>query len=59
MKVAYFFSGMSRKASVMTFIFQSCKNAGFGMELYEVDIMNNWKHDLISEDLLEEWIARV
>ena len=59
LKIAYFFSGASRKSSVMSFVAEFCTKGGFGLEFHEVDIMNNSKHDLMSENIQEDWIARV
>ena len=60
LKVAYFFSGVSRKASVSGFLKKWCEDAGFGLVFYEVDILVGGDEcDLMDRDTQDEWIARV
>lgn len=60
LKVAYFFSGISRKASVCEYLKEFCSEAGFGLEFYEVDVLvGGSEHDLMDVETQEAWIARI
>ena len=39
LKVAYFFSGIRRKASIAQSLKKMCAEAGIGLEFYEIDIL--------------------
>ena len=60
MRVAYFFSGMSRKAFVGEELRRLCAKAGLGLVVDEIVIMNGGKaHDLLSKDAQIAWEAKV
>ena len=60
MHVAYFFSGMSRKASIGEELCKPCTKSGLGLVVDEIDIMNGGKaHDLLSKDTQIAWEAKV
>ena len=60
LKVAYFFSGISRKASIANFLRKWCEAEGFGLVFYEVDILTGGSEcDLMDRDRQDEWVARV
>ena len=51
MRVAYFFSGMSRKAFIGEKLLKFCAKAGLGLVVDEIDIVNGGKsHDLFDRD---------
>ena len=60
LRVAYFFSGVERKASIAEFLKTLCKNEGYGLELHEVDtLVGGEAHDLMSAEVQDSWIERV
>ena len=60
MRVTYFFSGMSRKASIGEDLRRLCAKVGLGLVGGGIDIMNGGKaHDLLSKDAQIVWEAKV
>ena len=60
MRVAYFFSGMSRKASIGEELRRLCAKAGLGLVVDTIDIMNGGKApDLLSKEAQTAWEAMV
>lgn len=60
LKVAYFFSGTKRKASVGNFLKEICEKEGYGLMFNEVDILvGGSEHDLVDLDRQEAWLERV
>ena len=60
LRMAYFFAGKSRKASVGEELRKLCEADGFGLIVYEVDILNGGSaHDLINTESQAAWEARV
>ena len=60
MQVAYFFSGVKRKASIGEFLKKLCIKFDVGLEMHEVDILvGGSEHDLMDKDMQTQWIARI
>ena len=60
MKVAYFFLGISRKASIANFLKLWCEEEGFGLIFYEVDILVGGSScDLMDMEKQEDWLSLV
>ena len=60
LRVAYFFSGIERKASIADRLSSLCSAKGFGLEFHEVDtLVGGENHDLTKTEIQDEWIDRV
>ena len=60
MRVAYFFSGTERKASIANNLKAMCEAEGFGLEFHEVDtLVGGEDHDLTDPVIQGKWIQRV
>ena len=60
MRVAYFFSGTERKASIANHLKEMCEAEGFGLELHEVDtLVGGENHDLLKPEVQADWIRRI
>ena len=60
LKVAYFYSGPDRKASVADWLSRMCQAEGFGLEFHEIDILiGGSSHDLMDKNTLNSWITRI
>ena len=60
LRVAYFFSGIARKASIGNALKSLCEKEGYGLELEEVDILvGGSEHDLLSKEAQDNYIAEV
>ena len=58
--VAYFFSGIQRKASVANCLARLCRDSGFGLAFHEVDILvGGGKHDLMNLEAQQSWLDRI
>ena len=59
-RLCYLFSGVSRRSSIANELATLCTNSGFGLHVWEVDILNGGsEHDLLDEDCQRHWMARV
>ena len=48
LRVAYFFSGVTRKASIADELGKLCERDGFGLQVFEVDVLvGGSEHDLL------------
>ena len=60
LRVAYFFSGIERKASIGNQLKQRCEAAGFGLDFEEIDIhVGGSAHDLLDRDRQNEYIEEL
>jgi hypothetical protein len=60
LKVAYFFSGIRRKASIAESLKRLCEDSGLGLELSEIDILvGGAAHDLFDEQRQDDFLQRV
>ena len=60
LRVAYFFSGVKRKASIAGFLKTMCVDAKVGLIMHEIDILvGGDEHDLMDKTAQEEWLNRV
>ena len=60
LRVAYFFSGVERKASIAEFLKSLCEKEGYGLELHEIDtLVGGEAHDLMSPEVQDTWIDRI
>ena len=60
LKVAFFFSGVKRKASIGNALKLLCEKAGFCLVMHEVDILvGGDRHDLTDKPMQDSWIVRV
>ena len=60
LKLAYFFSGVKRKASIGEFLKNFCAKFDVGLEMHEVDILvGGSEHDLMDKEMQAQWIARI
>jgi hypothetical protein len=60
LRVAYFFSGVKRKASIAGFLKAMCVDAKVGLTMHEIDILvGGDEHDLMDKTAQEEWLHEV
>ena len=60
LRVAYFFSGAQRKASIAEELKQHCKAANVGLRVEEVDMMvGGSEHNLLDYKAQERYLARI
>ena len=60
LKVAYFFSGIKRKASIGNSLRKLCESSGTGLIVHEVDILvGGSEHDLMDPSSQDDWMSRV
>ena len=60
MRVAYFFSGTKRRASIGECLAVLCRKAGIGLVMHEVDTMVGGKaHNLLDKAAQEDWLSRI
>ena len=60
LKLAYFFSGVKRKASIAEELKALCRKDGFGLIVYEVDVLvGGRQHDLLDQEAQEDWLLRL
>ena len=60
LRVAYFFSGTKRKASIGECLADLCQAAGIGLVMHEVDTLVGGKdHNLLDKQAQDEWIGRI
>ena len=60
LRVAYFFAGAERKASIEGHLQRMCDNAGVRLHMETIDIMVGGKaHNLLSREIQDAFIARV
>ena len=60
LKVAYFFSGVHRRASIGDHLQKLCEAAGFGLVMFEIDVLVGGKaHDLLDRHSQDQWLALV
>ena len=58
--IAYFFSGIKRKASIGNSLRKLCMAHGFGLVVHEVDILvGGSEHDLMDPSAQDTWMGRV
>ena len=58
LRVAYFFSGKSRRSSVGDELRKLCQQQGYGLLVFEVYIFNaGGEHDLLDTDQQARWEA--
>ena len=59
LRVAYFFSGTERKASIADHLTSYCSAEGFGLEFHEIDtLVGGENHDLLKAEIQEKWLTR-
>ena len=60
LRVAYFFSGVPRKASICSYLQKFAEETGYGLEFHEIDIyVGGSEHDLMDSETQEAWISRI
>ena len=60
LRVAYFFSGVKRKASIGSCLKAMCIDAKVGLSMHEIDILvGGSEHDLMDKESQEAWLDRV
>ena len=60
LRVAYFFSGTERKASIANVLKDMCSAEGSGLEFHEIDtLVGGEDHDLTDPVVADQWIGRV
>ena len=60
LRVAYFFSGVTRKASIADELRKLCAKDGYGLQAFEVDVLvGGSEHDLLDRTGQEAWLARL
>ena len=60
LRVAYFFSGIKRKASIANFLKEMRINAKVGLCFHEIDILvGGSEHDLMDKATQEEWLSKL
>ena len=60
LRVAYFFSGQQRKASLANSLKRLCAASGFGLRFEEIDIMiGGSEHDLLDKESQENFLNRI
>ena len=60
MRVAYFFSGTKRRASIGECLAVLCRKAGIGLVMHEVDTMVGGKaHNLLDKAAQADWLSRI
>ena len=60
LRMAYFFSGVKRKASIAEQLKQRCAKLGRGLIVYEVDVLvGGSEHDLLDRASQDAWLARI
>ena len=60
LRLAYFFAGVKRKASVAEELKKLCTEGGFGLQVFEVGVLiGGSEHDLLDKAIQDEWIGRL
>ena len=60
LRLAYFFAGIKRKASVAEELKLLCKKDGLGLTVFEVDVLiGGSEHDLLERETQDQWLARL
>ena len=60
LKLAYFFAGVKRKASVAEELRKLCAKDWYGLRVYEVDVLiGGSEHDLLDKETQESWLGRL
>ena len=60
LKMCYLFSGTKRRSSIANELAKLCKQAGLGLHVWEVDILNGGSDmDLLDEECQQYWMSRV
>ena len=60
LKMAYFFSGVKRKASIAEQLKRICAKQGLGLIIFEIGVLVGGKeHDLLNRESQDKWLARV
>ena len=60
LRLAYFFAGVKRKASVAEELRKLCEKDGHGLQVYEVDVLiGGSEHDLLDKETQESWLGRL
>ena len=60
LRMAYFFSGVKRKASIGDHLERLCRKEGLGLVVHEVDVLvGGSEHDLLDGPSQDRWIARL
>ena len=60
LRLAYFFAGIKRKASVAEELKLLCKKDGLGLTVFEVDVLiGGSEHDLLDREKQDQWLARL
>ena len=60
LRMAYFFSGTKRKASIAQHLKRMCAAQGLGLVVFEIDVMvGGQEHDLLDQNSQEMWLARL
>ena len=60
LRMAYLFSGPQRKASIAKHLQKMCEEAGFGLEVVEIDILvGGSEHDMLDSDAQEQIMSKI
>ena len=60
LRVAYFFSGIQKKASIAEQLKARCEKEGIGLTVFEIDVMiGGSSHDLLDRESQDQWLARL
>ena len=60
LRIAYFFSGVTRKASIGDELRKLCEKEGYGLQVFEIDVLvGGSEHDLLDRAAQEAWLARL
>ena len=60
LKMAYFFSGVKRKASIAEQLKRRCAKQGLGFIIFEIDVpVGVEENDLLNRESQAKWLARV
>ena len=60
LRMAYFFSGVKRKASIGEHLKRLCRKEGLGLVVHQVDVLvGGSEHDLLDGPSQDRWLARL
>ena len=60
LRMAYFFSGVKRKASIAEHLRKMCEKSGFGLTVFEIDVLvGGSEHNLLDREAQNTWLARL
>ena len=60
LRMAYFFSGIQRKASIAEQLKKRCEKEGIGLVVFEIDVViGGSQHDQLDRESQDQWLARL